>query len=201
LKLMKTQAFARPMAPNDRRQIIDTLASRPEHVDDEDLGLTLLRESGLTSQNLPRLVEHNPLVANECLVRILQSAPEDEKNDYLSSLVGMDLSLHSMEVVNRLAVYRAEAVKGHEGDEATQGILHPEYIHLYIGSCIETCSNIQDKNKQNRLVRLVCIFIQSLLRNGILEEIYFEVHSFCVEFARIREANALFKTLKQNHGV
>lgn len=260
LELLRTQAFDKPLAPNERRQVMELLGSdnyknnsadgsnesnsRIHSIDratadNDDVAHRLVRESGLAPQNLPRLVEHNPLVAHECLLRILQSAPEDEKNEYLSSLVGMDMSLHSMEVVNRLAMHNANVNNnnapvaastsggGGSSSSSNQGkkqrqrsqqqqqqsqsnsdsnkaapLLHPEYIHLFIGSCIASCENIQDRHAQNRLVRLVCVFIQSLLRNKIVEteDIFFEVQSFCVAFSRIREASALFKTLKQQHG-
>jgi hypothetical protein len=168
LKLLQKQAFDSPLSPNDQRIVLETLnASKANNSsggssseDEEELRIQLVQESGLTPQNLPLLVEHNPLVAHECLLVILQSSPEPLKNDYLSALVGMDMSLHSMEVVNRLATHNV-----HDGQEP---ILHPEYINLFISSCIASCENIQDRNAQNRLVRLVCVFIQSLLRNKIV---------------------------------
>jgi CCR4-NOT transcription complex subunit 11 len=215
LDLLQDQAFVKPLAPNERRQVMEFLCGTAE------LAERLMQESGLTPQNLPRLVEHNPLLAYECLLRILVTVPEEEKNEYLSSLVSMDMSLHSMEVVNRLATHNVDSSDTSNSSAVTRGvptgarskppqrqaaqkpkpILHPEYIHLFIGSCIASCENIQDRHAQNRLVRLVCVFIQSLLRNKIVEteDIYFEVQSFCVEFSRIREASALFKSLKQQN--
>lgn len=167
LGLLQKQAFDSPLAPHDQRTVLDTLNSSKSSnngdnslEDDDELRVQLVQESGLTPQNLPRLVEHNPLVAHECLLVILQSSPEPSKNDYLSALVGMDMSLHSMEVVNRLATHN---VHGNQ-----EPILHPEYINLFISSCIASCENIQDRHAQNRLVRLVCVFIQSLLRNKIV---------------------------------
>jgi len=182
LQILKTQAFTKTLTPSDHRMVLEMLNSdmvtdkeeeeedEEDDDDDDDIANRLIQESGLTPQNLPQLVENNPLVAHECLLHLLSTEPDNAKNEYLSSLVGMDMSLHSMEVVNRLARHNVsmDDDDNEDDEEDEEPILHPEYISLFISSCIASCENMQDRHAQNRLVRLVCVFIQSLLRNKVV---------------------------------
>jgi hypothetical protein len=160
LHLFATQAFETPLSPDAQRMVLEALSTK-DGDSEEPLSMQLVQDCGLTPQNLARLVEQNPLVANECLLRILSTSNEQVKNEYLSALVGMDMTLQSMEVVNRLATHVPEAANA-------PPILDPEYILLYVSNCIASCENIQDRHAQNRLVRLVCVFLQSLIRNQIV---------------------------------
>jgi CCR4-NOT transcription complex subunit 11 len=175
--LLETVAFQTALSTVEERQVLEALRDNPR----------LFRESGLSPHTLADLVEHNPIVAHELLLILLkrppQKAEEDSNslNEYLSALVTMDLSLHSMEVVNRLAPH-----------------LHPEFLHLFISNCIVSCENHPERPSQNRLIRLVCVFLQSLIRNNLIpvQDIFYEVQAFCIEYSRVREAASLFKLLK-----
>lgn len=144
----------------------------------------MVHHIGFCPTQLPALVEHNNMVAVDLLLKLIETN-SPRITAFLDVLVHMDLSVHSMEVVKTLT---------------SAASLPEEFIHRYINSCIAACEAIEQRTpkQQNRPVRLVCVFLQSLIRTKMVDvrAIQYEVLSFCVKFSRIREAASLFRLLQ-----
>ncbi|CAG9315078.1 unnamed protein product [Blepharisma stoltei] len=158
------------LSPEQTSTVIAALEQEPK----------LVLKSGLSHKNLSDLVNKNPAIAIEMIVRIANSS---KVQDYFGELVQMPLSLNSLEVVNKLAMIIE---------------LPLEFLHLFISNCMNSCKMIRDKYTQTRLVRLLCVFINSLLKNKLLgaQDLLVEIQHFSQEFTSMKEAQALYKSLR-----
>jgi hypothetical protein len=163
----------------------------------------------VTLDNLSMIVEHNPNIAFELLLTIQD---EQVAAKFHSKLVNMEVTLNTMEVVYKLATMTAVEdgilTEGSRPDAkpkaATRDVsvarkvpckLHAEYLHVFILGLFERCALSQDR----KMVRLVSVFLQNLIQNDIVQVddlVSAQVQAFCIENSRVREAQVLFKLLK-----
>jgi hypothetical protein len=176
LKELLAAAFAGPLNPKQQQQLIGRIKMESNS----------LLTSEITSVQLPVLVENNSAVAVELVLQLINTK-SDQMMDYLSALVNMDMSFHSIEVVNGLSVVTE---------------LPTEFIHLYVSNCISSCENMKDRFMQSRFVRLVCVLLQSLMRKNIvnIKDLFVELQAFCLTFSKVKEAILLFRLIKTLEG-
>lgn len=144
--------------------------------------LILIR--GVSPENTTQLVTHNPTIAIEFLLKMHEYNIENLPAHH-SALANMDISLHSMEVVYKLATFRK---------------IHSEFLHVFVMGLFSRCGSSTKKvlgGREEKLVRLVAIFIQNLIQNDIIHvEDFVEIQAFCIEFSKVREVQMLFKLIK-----
>jgi branched-subunit amino acid transport protein AzlD len=170
LRILIDKSLRSPLTLKQQHVLTTQLAESP----------TCVLDAGLTPQAFPDLVEQSPMLAIEVLRALIHT---DRFTEYLTVLVNMEMSVHSMEVVKLLTA---------EVDLPT------DLIVLYLCNCMSTCEQNKDQYTQNRLVRLFCVFLQSLVKNNTihLEDISIELQCFCIQFCAFKEVSALYRMLK-----
>ena len=171
LKTLINKAVKMSLKDEEYRAIIKPLKTDPE----------LIFNIGMTPQRLPSLVINNPHVAFELLI-IMTNTTQITK--YYDALSGMKLSPNTLEVFNRLSNFVE---------------LPQEFIQIFLKNCMNQCRNsTETKVNKNRMVRLVCVFLQSIIKSRMinLQDVFIDVQAFCIEFSSIKEANGIYKMLQ-----
>lgn len=133
---------------------------------------------GVRSTFVPFLTK-NPAV---CTVLMKKLASAFDISDHLQMLLGAPLTIHSFNVVTVLAV---------------DGKLSEDFVAQIISKGIHSCDSISDIATRNRQVRIVCVFVASLLQDlpYPLGGIVFELREFCLRNGHVQEASDLYRRL------
>ncbi|CAG8765282.1 37495_t:CDS:2 [Gigaspora margarita] len=153
----------------------------------------LIYTCDFSPEKLPFLIENNSRVAIKVLLQ-LKSSPQIDQ--YLETLLTIDdperSQQSSMEPVNRMRS-SMEVVN----NLLLSFPLTPEFLHSYLSNCVRACEGCQNRGIQERQVRLICVFLQSLIHKNIIDvsRFFIEIQAFCLQFSRNREAASLFRFL------
>lgn len=166
-------AYQQPLSKEKQDQLLEAI--------NENNNIIQICSTNTDSGRISQLVDNNPEIASSIMLHLVQSNCYTE---YLNALINMEVSFKSMQVMSTL-VANVE--------------LPSEYIDMFTSHCIASCTSIEDKGKQTRLVRLVSVFLQNLIIANHFknEQILLELQSFCINFSKIKEAVALFKIVKE----
>ncbi|CEI88883.1 hypothetical protein RMCBS344292_03259 [Rhizopus microsporus] len=128
---------------------------------------------------LPQLVNLNQFLAFDTVPLLLQSK---NKDDYLDAILSSPVTSQSIEIMYHALVHQKAS-------------LSSEFIHHYISNSIRSCDQLEEGPKQDKQVKQVARFIQSLLEQGIIHmaDYFVEVQAFCVSFMRIKGVAQLFR--------
>eukprot|EP00762_Andalucia_godoyi_P007926 ANDGO_01215.mRNA.1 CCR4-NOT transcription complex subunit 11 len=175
------KAFKSTLVPSQTQQVV------------EDIDAAFLKKQvAVVQEKMPELVEHNPNIAAHVL-EVLGTVDAKLSESMLEGVIKMPMSLHVIEVVNRLITNAtANAAAGNRVFVFPRSLLFQ-----FLSNCVASCERTPDPYMQTRLVRLLCVFAQSLLRNKIVlaQQVAPELMPFCVQFSRVADAQKLYESL------
>ena len=106
---------------------------------------------GLSDDNLPSLVENNPMITVEILMIILKNKNKEKIKKYLRQITNINVTLQSLEGTG-LPIYFCEKIKKILFNRiivvnrlVTQVELPSDFIPYYITRCTKTCEDLEVK--------------------------------------------------------
>ncbi|RPA93058.1 hypothetical protein L873DRAFT_1778345 [Choiromyces venosus 120613-1] len=210
------RAISEELRPNVVNSLLATLKSTPSL-------LTTCPLDYLPTSTLASLISNNPVLAREILLLLLSPPPpppptttttsttptpdstpplssttpsstSHRRQEILSSLSFLTPTLNALETINILITQTSALTK----DEADL------LIHNFLSNGTRSAEEMLDgeyhdggsgKRAQARQVQLLCLFVQSLVRAGVisLQDVYYEVQMLGVRFMYVKEARELWR--------
>ncbi|CAZ85939.1 unnamed protein product [Tuber melanosporum] len=193
------RAMSEELRPNVVSSLLATLKSTPSL-------LTTYPLDFLSTPTLASLISNNPVLARGILLLLLSSpitttTPPSPSNSHrrqeiLSGLSFLTPTLNALETINILITQTSALTE----DETNL------LIHNFLSNGTRSAEEMLDgeyrdggsgKRAQARQVQLLCLFVQSLLRAGVisLRDVYYEVQMLGVTFMYVKEARELWKAV------
>lgn len=135
----------------------------------------------MAPHKLGDLITHNLTIAQELLVCMTHT---NEIQKYYDALLDLKLTSNSLEVFAKII----QTVE-----------LPPEYIQTYLNKQMEHCRLITDPKGQKRLVRILSLFLQSLIKARATffnKEMLMIIKHFCIDFAKVTDVSNLQKLVQ-----
>ncbi|VDN02740.1 unnamed protein product [Thelazia callipaeda] len=193
-----TSKSSRSSVASDKKQSLSTaeaaellkksLVSIITRTDSQKLTEAIAKDPSLTKivdiplTKFDRYIDENPTIAAAVIVnRITENCYELPR--FFKLLAKMKISVQAMEVVNKLC---------------TQIEFPQEYLNSYITTCMRRCNEPgQTLFAQCRQVRVVCVFLSSLIRSRIwdVRPLSVELQAFVLKFNHVREAASLYQAI------
>ncbi|CAD5221587.1 unnamed protein product [Bursaphelenchus okinawaensis] len=148
------------------------------------------RETDFDVPQFAKMIELHPELASECLLQEhLRESPLLTK--HLNVVLTMEISVQTMISVSR---FMCQCDK--------QNLPIPtDFLNAYITYCIDTCQRASQNNPSaaHRIVRMVCVFFQALLRlnNFNIKPRIAEIFNFATLFSSVKETTQLYQAITQ----
>lgn len=119
------------------------------------------------------------------MLLLSEGASSTRRSEVLSTLSFLPVALATLDLVNRLVAQSRLLSK----DETAL------LLHGFLANAIRGAEGMEERRAQTRCVQLLCLFITSLLRSGVVdvEEVFYEVQELGVRFMFVKEARELWK--------
>ena len=138
----------------------------------------------LSASTLAGLFAANPSLTRGLLLVFLAHGSKLQRSQLIASLEFLPICLDSLEMLNEL-VSKTTLL---DMDET----LH--LVHGLVSNGMRTAEE-RDRPMQARLVKLLCLFLQSVLRNDVvgLQDIFYLIQDLGVRFVFVKEARDLWR--------
>lgn len=146
--------------------------------------LTTIPLELLLAPAFSNLFSTNPTLTRGLVSLFLSSGNKSQRRELLGSLELLPITLGSLEMLNDLT--------------QTQLLSNGEIVHLVHGvlaNGVRTAETMGARQAQNRLVKLLCLFVQSVLRSEVVvvTDVYYHVQDLGVKFMSVKEARELWR--------